>query len=631
MNFRDQLPLLRDEVIQLKKQNRETGRVLFDVNEQAREECMRGLVEAKKKLQLFSEVIEYLDDQAKEARKAVFNKNNQIGNYVNQVRQLEHEIDELSKRNVLKHLEKKNDELVSQIEQQKEIAQQHEYSHEKVRKEIKLSHDARMEVSPPKEPQISEPKPQSDTFWSSFAEEKERQFLEKKSENPYSKPKQEDSGIPFKLDSIVNSFWGVFDVSHQEEVDDKEDEVFNIDIKDRWELQKEKEKPSQQVHSPKKEIEAVQEEQEKIDQDDFALKIKQKQQVTKIKQRKPEEKKDDILEIKEEDDFFSSFKLPDQKKIEKHKDSSNLDKPREVKVEPYEETKQIKQQKVSIDDEKQKGNRIDIPQEVVFHKKNQQVCSYVKVEQLTSFKEEHFVQKEDHEDFELLDNEPNAWDDDLNIDIDDSNNVEVTLTKKKESLNSTEKEEKQISGEKHKHQSPEFDFLDKFNEQEQEETMFDFDKIFKKPSVENKEVEKSEKPKEEIFNESNEVVDDPWADQEIDLGELEQEELQLKEDDKLDAKTEDILKEDQETAALEIKFNEEADKEIEHKSTEEIQIPSDDQKQTENEAEDAKLQEEEPIVEDEVNMHIESLQNSQKEPKIEEKIDDKSKEQVSKT
>jgi peptidoglycan hydrolase CwlO-like protein len=59
---------------------------------------MRGLVEAKKKLQLFSEVIEYLDDQAKEARKAVFNKNNQIGNYVNQVRQLEHEITELSKR-----------------------------------------------------------------------------------------------------------------------------------------------------------------------------------------------------------------------------------------------------------------------------------------------------------------------------------------------------------------------------------------------------------------------------------------------------------------------------------------------------------------------------------------------------
>lgn len=72
----------------MKTFNRETGRILFDLNEFAREDCAVGLIECKNKLNIFGEMIEYLDSQAKEARKVVFDKNNQIGRYFNEVQQV---------------------------------------------------------------------------------------------------------------------------------------------------------------------------------------------------------------------------------------------------------------------------------------------------------------------------------------------------------------------------------------------------------------------------------------------------------------------------------------------------------------------------------------------------------------
>jgi len=59
---------------------------------------MKGLIETKKKLNMFSELIEYLDNQAQEARKVVFDKNNQIGKYFNEIQQYKQTIDKLSKR-----------------------------------------------------------------------------------------------------------------------------------------------------------------------------------------------------------------------------------------------------------------------------------------------------------------------------------------------------------------------------------------------------------------------------------------------------------------------------------------------------------------------------------------------------
>lgn len=43
---------LKNEVKQLKLENRETGRILFDQNEDSREICMKGLAECKKRLNL---------------------------------------------------------------------------------------------------------------------------------------------------------------------------------------------------------------------------------------------------------------------------------------------------------------------------------------------------------------------------------------------------------------------------------------------------------------------------------------------------------------------------------------------------------------------------------------------------
>lgn len=82
----------------MRKENKETGRILFDINEITRENWMKGLIETKKKLNMFSELIEYLDNQAQEARKVVFDKNNQIGKYFNEIQQYKQTIDKLSKR-----------------------------------------------------------------------------------------------------------------------------------------------------------------------------------------------------------------------------------------------------------------------------------------------------------------------------------------------------------------------------------------------------------------------------------------------------------------------------------------------------------------------------------------------------
>ena len=96
-NYRSKLNSLQSECQQLKQESREAGRILFDENEDAREDCMKGLVEVKKKLLVFNDMIEYLDTQAAEARKVVFDKNNQIGKYFNQVQEYKKQVDVLSK------------------------------------------------------------------------------------------------------------------------------------------------------------------------------------------------------------------------------------------------------------------------------------------------------------------------------------------------------------------------------------------------------------------------------------------------------------------------------------------------------------------------------------------------------
>ena len=88
---------IQSELQILKGENRETGRVLFDINELTRQEWIKGMLEIKKRLNKFSEVIEYLDDQAKESRKVVFDKNNKIGKFFNEIQEYKQQIDTLSK------------------------------------------------------------------------------------------------------------------------------------------------------------------------------------------------------------------------------------------------------------------------------------------------------------------------------------------------------------------------------------------------------------------------------------------------------------------------------------------------------------------------------------------------------
>ncbi|CAI2368489.1 unnamed protein product [Moneuplotes crassus] len=90
---------MKAEMDTLRKQNKETGRILFDLNEFARETCLKGLIDTKKKLLVFNEAIEYLDNEAKDARKVVFNKNNEIGKYFNEVQSLKQKLVQTSTEN----------------------------------------------------------------------------------------------------------------------------------------------------------------------------------------------------------------------------------------------------------------------------------------------------------------------------------------------------------------------------------------------------------------------------------------------------------------------------------------------------------------------------------------------------
>jgi hypothetical protein len=496
--------------------------------------------------------------------------------------------------------------LVSQVEQQKVVAQQHELAHEKIKRDVKISQELRLESSPLRETQVQETKPKSDSFWSSFAEQKQSEFLEKKPENPYSKPRQEDSGIPFKLDSIVNTIWGVFDVPQPKEDDDEKTEdnnIWNENIGNKLELPKEKSKIAQQVNDPHPyKQQQTEDESEKINQDDFALRIKQKQKVSKIKLSKPDEKKEDILEIKEDDDFFSSFRMPVQKKVEQPKNIEKIEKPKEVmQVEKFEENKVV-----------------DIPEEIIFIKKDKKASPDAREEKKSLIKEELFQKKEENEDFELLNNEPNAWDDEPNIDIDNFYDVEVTPFKQKEFFKEVEKEEKQKTADKPKPQVPEFDFLDQFSEKEQTPSSFDFDKIFENPSK-RKEVEIFNQPKQENYNEPSIEIDDAWADQEINLGELEQEEMQIHKDAQIDATIEDTHKEDQEISSTEKEFKEETKGESENEDRGESNKNKDaDQKQIE--VESVQFEDEEFPIENVVNLHHEPLQNTKKVEELDEKL-----------
>ena len=88
---------LKQKLKELKFQSRETGRILFDLNEYAREDWIKGLADVKQKLLIFTETIELLDHQTLEARKVVFDKNNQIGKYFNQVQDYKRQVENLGK------------------------------------------------------------------------------------------------------------------------------------------------------------------------------------------------------------------------------------------------------------------------------------------------------------------------------------------------------------------------------------------------------------------------------------------------------------------------------------------------------------------------------------------------------
>ena len=99
---------LQKQCKQIKLESRESGRILFDLNEDTRSDCLKGLIECKKKLNMFEELIEYLDNQTSEARKVVFDKNNQIGKYFNQVKEYQQKVEGLGKLVTVVILEKLN-------------------------------------------------------------------------------------------------------------------------------------------------------------------------------------------------------------------------------------------------------------------------------------------------------------------------------------------------------------------------------------------------------------------------------------------------------------------------------------------------------------------------------------------